>query len=171
MTWATLIPVVLGWLKTNWQGLAAGLVLGGAICGLKGCVASNPAPVAVATAGAAQSLSGTATASSGGSVRVPGRPSMPCPESKVCPECPGLQLDFKADAAVAGAATSGVTATASAGQSGPVFGLWAGAGATDILGAQVGVYGQIQVQYGRFAIPLRYDSSQKLSLGIDYRVW
>ena len=169
MTWATLIPVVLGWLKTNWQGAAVGIIFGYFVCTLSSCVQKNENSIQV-SAGAATSLSGTATASSGGSVRVPGRPSMPCPPDKVCPECPGLQVDFGANAGVSGGVASSVTASASTRQSEAVLGLWAGAGATDVLGAQIGVYGQISAQYGSFQVPLRYDSNQRLSIGIDYRL-
>ncbi len=171
MIMAAWVAQALSWIRVNWQGLLVGVALASLLAALKGCVASNPAPVAVATAGAAQSLSGTATASSGAVIEIPGRPEMPCPESKKCPECPAVRIVYDCKAAVAGGAASSVSAKASVEPSKAVFGLWAGAGAVDVLGAQVGVYGQIQAQYGRFAIPLRYDSSQKVSLGLDYKMW
>ncbi len=112
MIWATIAASVLAWVRVNYQGLVLGALLGAGLLALKGAV-SPPAPVAaLSTAGAAQSLSGTASAHSGGTITVPGRPAMPCPPDKVCPQIDDLVIRYDCDAKIAGAVAQAVSAAA-----------------------------------------------------------
>lgn len=163
------MAVVLLWLRSNWLGAGSCLAVG-LILGLLGGKAEASKMTAVAAAGATQTVTGTAQAHSGAVIELPGRPEMPCPESKVCPPCPPVRIVYDCSSGVAGGVSQSSSATAAVMVSGPSLGIWGGGGVTLSDFSQFsGVYGELALSYGSFMIPVRLDSHLTTSVGVAYR--
>lgn len=157
----------LTWLKTNWQGCLAGLALGLALMALNGLVAPNK-PLVEASAGASQSLSGTAQASSGAVIEIPGRPATPCPESNVCPECPPVRIVYDCKATVSGGASSVVSASAKIEASkGIPIGLVFGPGYRSDSSIDL----SLGVRLGNWSIDAQSNSVGAYRLGATWTYW
>ncbi len=164
-------PAILNFLSTQWKGVATGLALG-LVMGLAACGLRNTqgAPAqAISTAGAAESVSGTATAHSGGTIEVPGRPAFPCPADKICPEVNPVKIIYDCSSVTAGNVQANVSATASIIQQKPGISVWAGGGILTDFSAVTGGYGEVRAQLASWGIPLRLDSNLKASIGLDYK--
>ena len=162
MTWLA----VLEFLKANWKGLAIGLALGFLLSLLK--PSASTAQVKVET-GTAVAVTQTAQAHSGGEITIPGRPAMPCPETKICPEVQPVKIVYDCTSKVDSGVSVSATASASINSAQGIKYAY-GAGAVfanykDLSGA----YGQVELGYGNWSIPLRIDTNKMTSIGITYR--
>lgn len=165
------LALAIAWAKTNWQGVLLGLGLGMAVCAAKG-VLSPSGPLQVeASAGAATSLSGTASAHSGGSVTVPGRPAMPCPADKVCPEVQPVRIVYDCGATVSGHGESAVSATAKILDvpHGTLWGVTFGGG-REIIGGEAW-HGKLALNYGALSAGVNCNTEGKLAAEAAWTHW
>ena len=116
MTLASLIPLIINWFKENWQGVIAGILLSTIYCGLGRILSPSIPDVVEAKAEAKGTVSGASSSHSGGSIEVPGRPSMPCPESKICPEVYPVRIVYDCSSFVSGTASNSLSASAKIGE-------------------------------------------------------
>lgn len=155
-------------LKENWRGLAVGLLLGFFLGGLR--TGSEPQPAVVAQTGGQQAITGTAQAHTRAVVEAGGRPAMPCPPDKVCPECPPVKVVYDCGARVDGAAAQSIEAEVAVAKKGAGIGIWAGIGGEKKEGWSP--YGLVAIQYNRLQLQGAWKPDDgALYVGGMWRFW